>query len=69
MGDDRHYFRVVLGKLADCLYEFKQRCFLLSFHCITSHTVEYLSNRYAKLGMEIVFSQVSVDAQKIIFIA
>jgi hypothetical protein len=32
MGDDRHYFRVVLGKLADGLYEFKQRRCLLSFH-------------------------------------
>jgi len=32
MGDDQYYFRIVLGKLADGLDEFKERCFLLSCH-------------------------------------
>jgi len=32
MGNDRDYFRVILGELADGLDEVKQRCFCLSFH-------------------------------------
>ena len=41
MGDDRDYFRIVLGKLADGLDEFKQRGFRLSFHCLPPLQLDY----------------------------
>ena len=41
MGDDRYYFRVILGELADGLDEVKQRCFRLSCHFTPSTERDY----------------------------